>query len=1328
MRETVSLFQSLAPHGEGTLAGQAEPAAAMSALAPGAVLNGRYVVEAVLGHGGMGVVYAANDTLKNRVVALKTIRGRLIQMNRLSLFKAEFKAMTELRHPNVAQVYDFESLHGSEDHFFTMELAEGQTAVDATEGAPIAQIVDVLVSICRALSYIHDHRIIHFDLKPANVIVCSDGAVKVLDFGLVGAHARVKARGMVGTPSYMAPELISGADVDHRADLYSLGIMTYQLLCRRLPHEATDLLELHAMHCLDPVEFSTKEEARIPWWLRDVVHKLCAKEPALRFPTAGAVIDAINRGGGTHYELATRETRESYILSSRFTGRSEELNALVEAALNRAQGRGEHAPCWFVRGQGGMGKSRLMREARHALQLARLTFVGASFYESDVSEFGAIAEALRHLLALAASVNGEQLIQEYGPELVKILPSLTRDHQITPSAALPSARDEQVRLHEALSAFIVSLSELVPFVLCLDDMQWASEAAVGAVDYLLRRIGSAQDLGQRVRMTLFAGYRGDESAGRPIEKLVEEAGSTTAVSVIELRPLDTQQVSIVLRSMLGIDEIPEGFVERVRVETAGNPFFIEEVMRALVENGAVYLQNGAWAAADEVDKLDIPAGIAAVFQRRVALLEPLEREVLEALSVSAAPTSIDVLRTLFPSDEVALHGAISELERRQMLGLASEGHYAIAHDRMRETVYQTLEAKRRIELHNAFARVLEKDESSADRLERLAYHLAHAGELDRAVRAGIEAAERADAARQFTHALNLYLQAADWLAALADDRDRHIEVLLNACRLAEFVTQRERYDALVTRLMQLVEQGCPETLRVRAYMARSAQQMQAGEFAGAQHTLDLALDGARVLKATELERDVVRSLGFLAWSRGEARASVEYNERALAIDKRLGDGPGYVVDLGHLATALRNLGELERALALAQEALQRGRELGDGRLQSQTMAIVAALHVDRGEFEEKLRVWLALEDAVVDLPAQRAILWASVASALWRLGRAEESISAYERAVEVTRRIQFLPELALDLRLLGELYAANGQGEKAIRCFAECATLYARMAEPQREAEAWMCLAETQEQIASGPGAERAWAKMRTAADRAGAVELRMKACEGLARCLKVLNAPEAERFATEGLADAERLGDAAKQATFLNDLGIFAWHRKDYTLARLRYVRALQLLPAEDRVHRAFLMNSLGAVVRALGERDTAAGWFKSALDLARKTGERLVEGHALAQLAEIDLAGGNTASALQRFRASLAIREAIGDLRGEGWMALKVAELLPEDDERKQLLALAEERAIRTGDGELARACAVRPKTKENETWPATSSNATSEKSPEATSKPSPASRPRS
>ena len=683
----------------------------MPRLEVGTIINGRYRVEECLGEGGMGIVYRVADPLHpERQVALKSLRPSLIHSAMIGRFKAEFRNLTQLHHPNVAAAYDFEAMRASDHYFFTMEFVEGRDVFRATDDASWRQILDLLVQVCRALSYVHSRKLIHYDIKPANVVVDDLDHLKVLDFGLASAKT-IGSRGQWGgTPAYMAPELTDPETfVDHRADLYSLGIVAYHLLCRRLPFEGRSRAELFRMHRFQTLEFSESDRQATPSWLLAVIEHLCAKHPADRYSTANAVIEDVNRHSDLEYALETRETRESYVFSSRFVNRRAEYSRVSDFVSRRTRGSAGFPPVLMVGGSSGSGKSRLLREVRHDAQLAQVSFCQGRCFEGSLSDFQPLVPVLELLTRLAESLAGPDLVGEYGPELVKICPSLGKLRGIEPSPPLAQVHKENTRLREAVTDFLMHTAGLAPYVVYVDDLQWARAGLTELLAELVHRIVIAERTGKAVPVALLGAYRDEEIAGRPVEFLREVLKARGDLEDFVLDSLGPAEVSEMVGSMLGSGELPQAFADWIARETSGNPFFVEELMRALVENGVVFLAAGSWKVRDDVSQIEVPRTVAAVFRRRATLLDDNQKALLETLAVCARPTAADVLAHATRLDSENAHIALTELVDRHMVqeipgpGLC----FRLSHDRLREIIYVDLQPAARARAHWTIARSME---------------------------------------------------------------------------------------------------------------------------------------------------------------------------------------------------------------------------------------------------------------------------------------------------------------------------------------------------------------------------------------------------------------------------------------------------------------------------------------------------------------------------------------------------------------------------------------------------------------------------------------------
>ena len=263
---------------------------------------GQYQIIEVAGKGGMAVVYKAFQPSLNRHVALKVLPDYLAQDEQFVMrFEQEARAAAALRHPNIMVIYDV----GQEGatHYIAAEYLEGATlsqAIAAQRGPlPLPRIVNIINQLASALDFAHARGLVHRDIKPSNAFVGADDHVTLMDFGIAkalqGGAQMTRTGTMVGTPEYMSPEQAEGRQIDRRSDIYSLGVMLYQLLTGRVPFQAetpTAVLLAHVMQMPQP---PTQLNPSIPPAVEAVVMRSLAKRSEDRFPTAGELAQALAR-------------------------------------------------------------------------------------------------------------------------------------------------------------------------------------------------------------------------------------------------------------------------------------------------------------------------------------------------------------------------------------------------------------------------------------------------------------------------------------------------------------------------------------------------------------------------------------------------------------------------------------------------------------------------------------------------------------------------------------------------------------------------------------------------------------------------------------------------------------------------------------------------------------------------------------------------------------------------------------------------------------------------------------------------------------------------
>lgn len=261
----------------------------------GYALNQRYKIEQELGAGGMSAVYKATDPNLKRVVAVKLVHPHLSRDPEfVRRFETEAAAVAQLRHPNIIQVFDFN--HDGDTYYMVMEFVPGETLQarlkrinTANRKLSLEEVVKFAAQICDATDYAHKRGLVHRDIKPANVMLDIQGNAILMDFGIVrivGGTTHTATGAVVGTALYMAPEQIRGEHPDHRADIYSLGVMLFEMAGGRPPFNADSAMTIMMMHLNDPVPDIGELNPNVPFALKKIIHKALEKNPANRYQTA----------------------------------------------------------------------------------------------------------------------------------------------------------------------------------------------------------------------------------------------------------------------------------------------------------------------------------------------------------------------------------------------------------------------------------------------------------------------------------------------------------------------------------------------------------------------------------------------------------------------------------------------------------------------------------------------------------------------------------------------------------------------------------------------------------------------------------------------------------------------------------------------------------------------------------------------------------------------------------------------------------------------------------------------------------------------------------
>ncbi len=586
----------------------------------GSVLNNRYRLASELGQGGMGIVYRAHDNLLKRDVAVKLMEKTSLGTEGRARLLHEARAAAALNHPNVVSIYDA----GEADNFpyIVMELVDGHSLY-SLQPENIDEILQITKQILAALEHAHAEGVVHRDLKPENVIIANDGTAKLTDFGLARSiSSRLSSEGMiVGTVFYLAPELARGQEYDGRADLYALGVMLYELTTGELPFTSDDPIAVISQHLNAPVIPPRAKNPDLMPAFEALILNLLAKDPDDRAGSAGEVIHALDRLANDLVEAVVSAELSvlDRIVRGRLIGRHHELAEATALWQTAVSGRGQ---VLFVSGEPGVGKTRFVKELGTRVEISGGEVLIGECYAEGSTPYAPFAQIIRVALENGKPTNLSEAVLN---DLITLVPELkTRFPEAKPINSLES-ESQHHQLFESVVKLCQAKADQAPLLIFLDDGHWADSGTLQLFRHLARR---TRDL----RLMFVSTYREIElDETRPFLTLLHDLNRERLATRLKLARLDRQGTQDLLASLLA-EEVTTEFLEGIYLETEGNPFFIEEVIKALVEDGDLYFENDRWHR-PSMAEMQIPQSVHLAVRARVGKLPEAAQDVLKHASI-----------------------------------------------------------------------------------------------------------------------------------------------------------------------------------------------------------------------------------------------------------------------------------------------------------------------------------------------------------------------------------------------------------------------------------------------------------------------------------------------------------------------------------------------------------------------------------------------------------------------------------------------------------------------------------------------------------------------
>ena len=736
----------------------------------------RFDLQERLGSGGMGVVYAAYDRLREEKVALKILH-HTSDASALYRFKKEFRTLADVAHPNLVSLYEL--IAEDEQWFFTMEIVAGQSffeyvrpfvgdgEIDVADGSLLSdppfewdseglliggqldqeRLREALRQLVEGVQALHDAGKLHRDLKPSNVMVTERGRLVILDFGLATELApdrQTVDSGLAGTVAYMAPEQAKSEGATAATDWYAVGVILFQALTGRLPFTGSlydVLVGKQEKNAPSPSEVA----AGLPPDLVELCERLLALDPELR----PAGLEILELFGEQPQDMTTSAI--ALVQEKLLVGRATALAMLRDAYRCTALGQ---ATAVYIHGPSGMGKTSLIDYFLESLtRRGDATVLRGRCYEREMVPYKALDGVIDSLSQYLASLDEREVVGLLPRDvhaLLRLFPVLRR---IYPMSRAPRQRRDSPdlltlrrRAFEALRELLGRIAARRPLVLFIDDLQWADADSTALLDDLLRPPDPPP-------LLVLASFRSEEIEQKAFLRELLAATGTEACRQVMVAALTEAQVRELATALLDEGDLSEPVLEAIVKEAQGSPFLVEQLARFV-----------------QVNRDALRTGLT--------LVEMLE-ERMRQLPVAARPLLLTMAAANRPLDAaVAYEAAGEDGDERSLVASLRAAHFVrssgsaqrleLYHDRIRDALATLLGVLDLKHIHRRLAETLER--RGAGDPEALFEHYLEAGDEAAAGRQAVRAAKKAFAALAFDPAARFYRRALEMMPVRGDER------------------------------------------------------------------------------------------------------------------------------------------------------------------------------------------------------------------------------------------------------------------------------------------------------------------------------------------------------------------------------------------------------------------------------------------------------------------------------------------------------------------------------------------------------------------------------
>ena len=1011
------------------------------------IFSRRYEILQFLGEGGIGKVYRAYDRWIEKDVALKVLPPGVKNSSLLESFQREFLLLTQLKHPGVVEVLDFgysedATQPGKLSPYFTMELVEGKNLGEALTNfldpqpapAEFERLTHLIWQICDILEFLHLRGMVHCDLKSDNLKV-TDSAFrpKILDFGLSEKIGARRGKETKGTLPYMAPEMFLGEPLDERTDLYSLGVILYELVTSKLPFSFDDPVKIISAHLQQKPPPPSELNHNLPPSLNEFIMKLLEKSPAHRPNNATQAKEMITAELRDDFrkahkpDFSQKKSLLAHIYSGPMVGRDTELSQIEDYLRRMVSSQGT---CLFLSGEQGVGKTFLLNHLKIKCQLRGIILVDTNCLENQTPAYQPLIDIFHKLEPYVENRCDDHIVGN----LKEIFKWSRRD-------ALASPQD-QISFHLRITDLLVEVSQIFPFVMVIENLQWA--------DFLtLQFLKHFQRQKDKSKIFLCCSLREEKlKENIPLGSLIDFCLKVEDTKYVKLNRFELPQTKNLISSKFTNQKFPPLFFAYLHERTSGNPFFIIEALKYLVEKGIIFLRDSVWITDTErLKESAVPDSIEAV------LLENLERydektlDFLNMVAVIGKKFTLPLLRGLNLFDEKTLSEILSFLTQDQLLKRNEESvgakiYYQFANQSLQSLLYQRLDEEKRIRWHKKVGELLEKINSKEEEesVFEIAHHYLEGEELEKAYQYALLSAEKMKGRFANDEVLR-YLDNATEVASKFSDTKQATQKQVTAlakragfCKMVGELNQAEKDYLAILKLMESFSD-----LKILAETYNGL-----GEIYRLKHDYNRGLSSLK--KAMQIHQKLndplqlahtLSYMGLLYWMDSQYQKALDYFQKALQIDRRLGNKFYMGNTLNNMGLVYWSRRRYAQALKYFQDSLSLYRELDDKGWMARSLNNIGATFFELGEYPRCIDHFLESLKVNQEIKNEKEMAFnlENLSEAYRKIGDFPAALQYGQKGLKLAKELDFTERVGRILKDLGVTHFELGGYQKAYRYF-----------------------------------------------------------------------------------------------------------------------------------------------------------------------------------------------------------------------------------------------------------------------------------------------------